>query len=106
MHDPLPVRGREPLAHLDHQIELALERGRVRTLQVVGERPAFEQLHGDERAPLVLARVEDRDDVGMQQARRRLSLAIEPGARLGIASRSAISTFSATARPMTSSCAE
>ena len=85
VHDALPVRRRQSLAHLNHEIELAFERGGLRTLQIRGERHALEQLHRDEGAPLILPGIEDRDDVRMQQAGGGLRLAVEARAGVGIA---------------------
>jgi hypothetical protein len=51
-------------------------------LGVVDQVPAAQQFHGDVRRAVVLARVEDGDDVRVAQAARRLGLAEELCARL------------------------
>ena len=48
------------------------------------QRGAFQQLHGDERLPILLADVMNRADVGMVQRGSRLRLALKPRQRLRI----------------------
>ena len=89
MDDALLVGVREAVADLHHQRQLALE-GHVPALgDDLLQLLAFQVLHDDEQAPLVLAQVVDRDDVGMAELRAGLGLAEEPRPQLIV-----MSTFS------------
>jgi len=64
--------------HLIHFQSLALD--------AVLERLTFEQLHSDERLPVLLANVVNRTDVRVVQCGRGLGLALEAGQRLRVTS--------------------
>ena len=76
---------------LERRGRLAPEPGRLVGLEPaapreqVGDRLAVDELHHDVRPALVLARVEDPDDVRVRQPRREPGLAQEPGAELRVA---------------------
>ena len=53
-------------------------------LQVVGEREPVEQLHHDVRPPVVIAEIEDRDDVPVRELPGNTRLAVEALAELGL----------------------
>ena len=57
---------------------------RVALLQEILERGSAQQLHDDEEAFAVFADIEDRDDVRMRQAGRRLCLAVKPCPDVGV----------------------
>ena len=83
MDDPLGVGGVERVRDLDGQVE-DLVRGERLADDALFERPAFEELHGDEMPALVLVDVEDGADAGMVEGRGGLRFPLKSleGARL------------------------
>ena len=83
MHDPLPVRVRQPLGDLHRDAQRLAQRERA-LLQPVVQGSPTQQLEDEVRAVLGAPDVVQRDDVGMGEARRRLGLSQDPVlARLG-----------------------
>ncbi len=81
--EPLLVRRREAAAGLDPRDERGLPRAGLLAAQVA-ERPAVDELHRHEHAPLVLADLVDGDDVRVREPGHHLRLAHEAGPILGI----------------------
>ena len=82
--DAAAVRGVERLGDLDREVEHP--RGRQRSFfDQLLDGPPFEQLHHDERLPVVLAELVDRADVRVLQGGGEPRLALE--ARQPLASR-------------------
>ena len=98
------MRVGEPLADLHHHVDAAIHRGRRIPGNDVRKALTTEQLHDDVGAPVVLAEVENRDDVPMQELPGRASLPVK--ALAGIVGRFEISSASiliATDRPSAAS---
>ena len=84
VHDAAGVRGLEGVGDLDAEIEQGVELEGSRG-EAVAQGFAFEQLHGDERLPVVLVDVVDRTDVGVLERGGGAGLALEPLEGLRIA---------------------
>ena len=81
---PLAVGGVEGVGDFDGEREDGL--GFERTAaDLVFQRDAFEELHGNERLAILFADVVDRADVGMVQRGRRLRFALKAGKSLRVA---------------------
>ena len=83
MHDPVVVGVRERLADVDRDPDRLLHRQRTAPRQVVLQRDAVDVLEDDELVAVLLAAVDDGDDVRVRQLRDRLRLAAK--ARDGLA---------------------
>ncbi len=81
--DPLGVGRREPLRHLEGQVESA---GRLEgtPAQEGGERLPPDQLHGDEGEPLRLVDLVDHRDRGVGERGRGLGLLAQPALPLRV----------------------
>ena len=77
MDDAFDVRLVERAEDLPADVADALERQREVLLDGAVQIAPVEQLHGDEEQPLVVAEVDDLQDVRMRQHRGALGLAIE-----------------------------
>ena len=84
VHDAPLVGVGEPPAHLGDHVELLGERHLVPRAQQRVEVGPGKHLHRDVGQPPVLAQLEDGDDVGVLQARRRLRLDLEAAAAVGV----------------------
>ena len=80
MHDALLVSIVQCVGEARHQLDRDGRRQQARGRGVLDEVPAAQQLHRDVGRAVVLARVEDRDDVRMAQPARHLGFAEELGA--------------------------
>ena len=81
---PARVRGDERVGDLLDPAQRGRERRRAVLAQHVGQRAALDELHHEDVVAVVLDDVEQRDDVGVTDRRRRLRLAQHPRAPLGI----------------------
>ncbi len=80
--DPVLMGVVEPVADLDHQGQLVLERDLAALADEELELLAVEELHDDEEATLVLAQVVDDDDVRVVEAGAGLGFPVESGLQL------------------------
>ena len=81
--DPLVVRGGEAVRDLDRVVEgLAHREGRAR--EADAQALAFEQLRGEVRPAVVVADVEDGEDVGMVEGGHRLRFDLEAPQAVGV----------------------
>lgn len=78
-----PVRGGERVQHLRSYPGRLVRAERPAAVQHVGERGAFDQLHDDDGAPLVLGHVVDGDDPGVAHPGGGARLALHPGVQGG-----------------------
>ena len=76
MNDTLRMRRIERVGNLDRQVQQRLHFHRSRADAVL-QRRAFEQFHGDERLPVLLADVMNSADIGMIQCGSCLRLTFE-----------------------------
>ncbi len=84
VHDQVGVRVADHRAHLQHQLQAALQRQR-QPLAVIGDRLAFDIGQRQVRLPLqVHARIEQLGQVGMLQPGQDLALAAEALAQAGV----------------------
>jgi len=98
MHQSLVMRGVERARRLPND---ARRPGWIETTIPLDESlqtRASHVPHGDEQQPVRFARLVDRDDVGMVDARSHLGFANEAGAEPLVAGQSGASTFRATRR--------
>ena len=65
----------QALQHLDHNVQLALERQRIAQRDHVAQVTPVDELHGDEELAVGFAQVVDGDDVGVLDPARRPRLA-------------------------------
>src|SRR5205085_8591938 len=77
MHETLLVREAEPARDLDRDLERMLHRQPALLVEDLRERATLDELEDDELPALVLAAVEDRDDVRVRERRDRARLAPE-----------------------------
>ena len=82
MDDPLLVGVGEPLGGLADQAERLAERERRALLEPLREVGAGDELEGEEEHALVLAGVEEGDDVGVQEPAGGACLAQQPALAL------------------------
>jgi hypothetical protein len=86
MDDAPLVRGLEPTAHLNPDVQQLLQRQRpLLPRQAVAQGLPFLQLHHHEGPAFMLAKFKDRTDVGMVERRRSAGFAAEALQRLWIA---------------------
>ena len=78
MNDAFLVRGRQPIGHLNGEVDGGLLWQRA-ARERVAQRLAFEQLRHDERQPAFDADVEDRDNVGVIERGGGLRFPLEAG---------------------------
>ena len=83
VHDALLVRRRETLRHA-RRVLGGLAHAERPVAQPRAQRLALEQLRHDVELVAVLARVEDRDDVGVRERRDRLGFGLEARQRVGV----------------------
>ena len=83
MDNALGMRRIEPIGYFDGQGEQHLQLHRAFADHVLQRHPV-EELHGNERLPVLLADVVDRADVRVIQRRRCLRLTLEAGQRLRV----------------------
>src|SRR5439155_26509313 len=74
MYDTLRMCGVERVGNLNSQREQRLQFQRLAADHVLQRLP-IQELHGDERLPILLSDVKDHAVIGMVQSRRRLRLA-------------------------------
>ena len=72
------MRVLEPRARLEDQIHRPVRIERAALRKQLGERPSLDALHHDVRNPVLLADVEDADDVRVREAGGGARLAHEP----------------------------
>ncbi len=78
MDDALVVRGAQRAADLQRDPARLLGRNRSFPQNALVQRPAAQQLHADQRPPLVLVQIEDAHDPGMLEGAGDGHLAAEP----------------------------
>ena len=83
MHDPLLVGRGQALRDLDGVVH-GLAGGKRARAQALAQRHAVEQLEHDVGVAFVLARVEDRDEVGVVEGAGGLRLLLEAAEPIGI----------------------
>ena len=84
MHDARLVGVLQAVAELHHQIHLHVDARCGGGAEIVGQRDAVEQLHHDERPPLVFSQIEQRDDVAMGELSGDPRFAIETLSQFGL----------------------